>query len=164
MSSALLDSGVTTREYKRCAEEFLKIEGLNGEYRLRTDSETIYYHLLSPKLSRSSVRELYLLSENEGVARSLALEALKFLKGKLPQNDGWDKWESGVSSFKLPKKLYEWYTYRSLWEGVRDVMKDKQLLWSNTGGKKKKDTWHFRYGQPEILLCWLLDYQQVLMI
>lgn len=49
-------------------------------------------------------------------------------------------------------------------KGVRDVMKDKQLLWSNTRGKKKKDTWHFRYGQPEILLYWLLDYQQVLMI
>ncbi|UHR49718.1 MAG: RNA-dependent RNA polymerase [Hangzhou lispivirus 1] len=142
---------------------------------LRQDSEHSYKLLMNPCLSQTGKGYKYTrgLEENLALAKVFVQESIDILFETLPTlNQIKDEMKRSYSKVKLNQELREWLVFRNIWEAIRDIMKDSQVKEEYTFREVAKDLLKVRmFANPYFLIiqenqetCWLLDYNQVLMI
>lgn len=138
-------------------------------------SEHSYRTLLNPCLSHNGKGYKYTrsLEDNLKIAKDLVLESVKILFVTLKSmKQTQDRIQKKISEIKLDNSLREWIVYRNVWEAIRDIMKDLQISEDYSFREVAKDLlivqiWvnpYYAIIKEGDERCWLLDYNQILMI
>lgn len=142
---------------------------------LKIDSEYSYHKLLNPCLSKHGKGYQYTrgLAENLKLSKVLVKESIEILFETLStMKDIKESLKRKYDQITLSENLREWIVYRNIWEAIRDIMKDSQISEDYKFREVAKNMLDIKmFANPYYLIvqqsqeiCWILDYNQVLMI
>lgn len=133
-----------------------------------------YGIILTPKLTHRGFAqsEKSQLQDNVEISKHLTLVGEQVLFNHLPSDASKRILLSSVSKFTVPEKLKPWYTYRNLWEEIRDDMKVQQIAKNYKFKEINNGLLEFDVVTNAFYAMlttngkdyWVLDYSQVLML
>lgn len=142
---------------------------------LKIESEFSYKTLLNPCLSVNGKGYRYTrnLEENLTLSKVLVQESVEMLFETLPALENLkNELKNLYAEVNLTNLLREWIVYRNIWEAIRDIMKDYQITEDYQFREVARGLLtvqvfvnpYYAIIQETPEICWILDYNQVLMI
>lgn len=123
------DSNSPAPPYVRFSVEELKRFFYDQPKSFSISTEDFYGRILSPKLTHKGLAqsEKSQLFDNVEIAKHLSVISDQILFKHFPEDESKRKLKSSVARFTVPESLRSWYTYRNLWEEIRDDMRFQQI-------------------------------------